>query len=186
MGYGMDLSLITQEQYKAMQEKYAKIDEVKHSLHHIGIRPGKAFDAVLNKRGLTASKSDYGKSIAAFLRRPEITIGDCLSLLENQQAHLTTMDKAILEMEIKYEGYIKREMLRIKQRQSLQEVKLPRNFNYENILGLKNEAKEKLNRFQPLDLGSASRISGVDGTDIDLIHLHIKGRKKLQKHDYKY
>ncbi|MDH5656341.1 MAG: tRNA uridine-5-carboxymethylaminomethyl(34) synthesis enzyme MnmG, partial [Spirochaetia bacterium] len=80
----------------------------------------------------------------------------------------------ILEMEIKYDGYIEREKEKIEKRNLLLKNTIPNDINYNIIAGLKNEAREKLNRIRPQNLESASRISGVDPPDIDLILMHIR------------
>ena len=87
---------------------------------------------------------------------------------------LNILEKNVLEMEIKYEGYIKRENEKIKKRKLIREVCLPEDFNYDEIRGLKIEAKEKLKKLKPLNIETASRISGVDPVDIDLIYLYLK------------
>ena len=177
MGYGKEMGLISEELYKNMKRKYERAQKVRASMYSTGIRPGKAFDSILKKHKLPASSSNFGKSLAAFLRRPEISVQDCLHLDLLEGLHsLSPEEQSILEMEIKYEGYIKREQEKIRQREEMQGLQLPGDLDYDQVSGLKNEAREKLKRLAPLNMESAARISGVDPTDIDLLYLHIKGK----------
>ena len=185
MVYGKEMGLVSDEQYERMQLKYARVQKVRASMYSRGIRPSKAFEDLLKKRKLKSSSHNFGKSLAAFLRRPEISIQDCIGLgLSEEASALSSEEQSILEMEIKYEGYIKREQEKIKQRKQMQKLKLPKDLDYDQVNGLKNEAREKLKRLSPLNMESAARISGVDPTDIDLLYLHIKDKiaeKELPK-----
>jgi len=79
----------------------------------------------------------------------------------------------VLELEVKYEGYVKREQEKVERRERTSNYPIPTEFDYETVPGIKKEAREKLKRFRPIDLASAGRISGVDPPDIDLIYLKI-------------
>ncbi len=175
MAYGRDLGLIKAEDCKRMQEKYARIGNIRKKFQSTGIRPGKTFERILAKKNIKVSPSFFGSFVADFLRRPEISIHDCVDMVEESKS-LNNEELSILEMEIKYEGYIKRENEKIKQRESLQKIKLSPKIDYDKIMGMKKEAKEKLKRLRPLDLESAARISGVDPVDIDLLYLHIRDK----------
>ena len=201
MRYGVALGSIEKSDYIQVRHKYKRTASLYKYFHNTGLRPGKALDAILTKYNLPLPKGALGKSLAAFLRRPEINIADCMALLRERQeevaikiiqgidiesdgrdtndaqvllASLSLSEQTILEMEIKYEGYIKRENERIKQREKLQKTKLSVNLNYDNVMGIKNEAREKLKRLRPLDLESAARISGVNPSDIDLLCIYVK------------
>lgn len=90
------------------------------------------------------------------------------------------LEKSILEMEIKYEGYIKRELETIQWKNKYLDLAIPEDINYEMIAGLKKEAIQKLKSHKPMTLEKASQISGVDPSDVDLILYHIKGKKKQE------
>ena len=176
MTYGKQMGLIDDENYKKMQDKYKRVQKIHNKIYTTGIKPSIAFNTLLEKRKLKKSNSDFGKTIAAFLKRPEISIQDCFDLdlmPENETKVLSMDEKKIIEMEIKYEGYIKREKIKCKQREEMKELSLATDLDYEKINGLKKEAREKLQALQPMNIESASRISGVNPTDIDLILLHI-------------
>ncbi len=180
MKYGLELGLLEQSTYDTMKEKYEQIEKVRKALS-IGLKPTTSFYSILQKRNIKETKSDFGKNLISFLRRPEIKIEDCLEFLEseNQKFSLSRLEQSVLEMEIKYEGYIKRENDKIKQREHIRSVKLPEDINYNAIQGLKTEAIEKLKKLKPWNIEAASRISGVDPIDIDLIYLYLK--KKYNK-----
>lgn len=81
---------------------------------------------------------------------------------------------AIVEMEIKYEGYIKKDLERIKKMEKMESKIIPDSFDYSNIPGLKNEAREKLKKIRPRTIGQAMRIAGVDPTDVSIIMVHLE------------
>lgn len=89
-------------------------------------------------------------------------------------------EKNILEMEIKYEGYIKRELETIQWKNKYLDLAIPEDINYESIAGLKKEAVQKLKTHKPMTLEKAGQISGVDPSDVDLLLYHIKGKRKQE------
>lgn len=173
MRYGAEFGLISAESMAAMHEHYDRIAELKERLHKTGLKPTQQYYDILKRKSIESPKSALGKSVAAFVRRPDIAITDCIGMVDGLGA-LTDAQLRVLELDIKYEGYIKREAENIARREKTRELKIPRDFDYRAIVGLKTEAAEKLQRLQPLDLESASRISGVDPTDIDLILMHLQ------------
>ncbi len=173
MRYGAEFDLISGERMAAMHEHYERNAELKDRLHNTGLKPTQQYHDILERKSIEAPKSALGKSVAAFVRRPDIDIADCIGMVEGLES-LSDAQLRVLELDIKYEGYIKREAENIARREKTRELKIPRDFDYRAIVGLKTEAAEKLHRLRPLDLESASRISGVDPTDIDLILMHLQ------------
>ena len=173
MRYGNELGLVSDETLAAMQEHYRRVDEIKERMHKTGLRPSPEFHAVLERKQIETPKSALGKSVAAFLRRPDIDIDDCIGMIDGLD-QLNEQQLKVLELDIKYEGYIKREEENIERREKTRLVKIPAEFDYSGIVGLKKEAADKLSRLRPLDLDTASRISGVDPTDIDLIYMYLR------------
>ena len=176
MGYGYSLGLIDKEAFVKMTEKYEIIDTIKTRFYNTGIRPSGNFENLLKIKNMPDKSNLYGKTVASFLKRPEIKISDCLCMVDGAEV-LKEDERIILEMEIKYDGYIEREKELINKRKNLMKEKIPEGFNYGIVEGLKNEAREKLVRFRPSNLESASRISGVDSPDLDLILLYIRKLK---------
>ncbi len=115
----------------------------------------------------------------SFLKRPEIKIKD-IEFMIPEVSSWSDLEKSILEMEIKYEGYIKRELETIQWKNKYLDLAIPEDINYEMIAGLKKEAIQKLKSHKPMTLEKASQISGVDPSDVDLILYHIKGKKKQE------
>ena len=176
MKYGYDLGLVDSDSYFEMKNKYDMIDAIKLKFYNTGIRPSPEFENILNNKNIPDKSNLYGRTVASFLKRPEVGIEDCIAMVKDAYL-LKDEQKTILEMEIKYDGYIEREKEKIEKRRSLMQEFIPVDFNYNIISGLKNEAREKLNRLRPQNLESASRISGVDPPDIDLILLYIRKLK---------
>lgn len=172
MKYARELGFIESAQFERMKERYQKIAALKQSIETTGLKPGPLLDAALERRGIEMPRAGFGKSVGAFLRRPEVKIHDCLGMIEGLE-DLDEDHLEILEMEIKYEGYIKREEESIQRREKARSVVIPADFDYDSVPNLKKEALEKLKRLQPHDLDAASRISGVDPPDIDLIHMRL-------------
>ena len=84
-----------------------------------------------------------------------------------------------IEIQVKYDGYIQRQMQDIKQFQNLERIKLPEDLNYQHLSGLSNEVKQKLSEIRPFSLGQASRISGITPAAISVLMIHLKTRKSL-------
>jgi tRNA uridine 5-carboxymethylaminomethyl modification enzyme len=118
-------------------------------------------------------------SLAELIKRPELTYKG-LAEIDDQRIQLSEHEIAQLEVEIKYEGYIKKQLLLIEKFKKLENKKLDVEFNYENVSGLRIEATQKLQKHKPISVGQASRISGVSPADINvlLVHLEKERRKK--------
>lgn len=175
MKYGYELGFVSEEHLREMEDRYAEVGKVKKKIHSTGLRPGPALDAILVKHSLAYPEAALGKSVAAFLRRPEISIEDCAPYVP-EIMELSESARRVTELELKYEGYVRREEDRIRQRAKHRSILIPRDFDYEAVTGMKKEAREKLKRIQPRDIDSASRISGVDAPDLDLIVATLRSR----------
>ena len=171
--YARRLGFIDEAGLEKMEAKYRRIEEVRERFHSTGLRPSPQLDEALARKNISLGKSGFGKKVASFLKRPEVDIEDCLGMVTGL-AELSPAERKVLEMEIKYEGYVKREQENIERRDKNREIKIPVNFNYDLVNGLKSEARDKLKRFQPADLEAAARISGVDGPDVDLIMAYLR------------
>ena len=172
MKYGRQLGVIEESQFEAMNDRYARIASLKEKIETTGLKPGPALDAALERRSIQMPRAGFGKSVGAFLRRPEVKVTDCIGMIPGLE-DLDADHLEILEMEIKYEGYIKREQETIQRREKARAILIPQDFDYDSVPNLKKEALEKLKKIRPHDLDAASRISGVDPPDIDLIHMRL-------------
>lgn len=175
MKYAHKMGLIDDVLLDKMEDKYRLNQELYHMMTHKGMKPSPELDQLIQKKAIPQGKSIFGKPVSAFLKRPEIKIEDVVALVpELESANLAQLK--VLELEIKYEGYVNREKEKARHRQNSRKLKLPVDIDYNTIPGLKAESIDKLNRLKPPNLGSAASISGVDPSDIDLIQIHLKKR----------
>ncbi len=177
MKYGYENGLISGEQFEAMSEKYHRAESLKHELAKTTLTVSETIKELIENRGSTIS---LGEKITAgrLLKRPEITIADIA-----QHASIDIPDElaAIIEMEVKYDGYIKKDLDRIRRMEKIEGMIIPDSIDYNNIKGLKNEAREKLKRIKPASAGQAMRISGVDPSDISIILIHLEALQRKSR-----
>ncbi|MCB1175196.1 MAG: tRNA uridine-5-carboxymethylaminomethyl(34) synthesis enzyme MnmG, partial [Leptospiraceae bacterium] len=173
MPHAWRLGLLDQKIYEQMQTRYQHTERLYQMLLKKGMRPSAQLDAVLERKSMNAGRGIFGKSLAAFLKRPEVTIEDLVHL-EPELAELNESQLRVLELEIKYAGYVDRERENARRREGARKVKIPDHFDYDSIAGLKSESREKLKAVRPPDLASAQSISGVDPSDIDLLFIYLK------------
>jgi len=177
MHYGFEIGLIGKELYEKMKDKYNRIDVLINNFRNKTLTVDEHTFEILKKKNKPINV--YGKiRMDKLLKRPEYRIHDILELVHE------TMDEelaAILEMEIKYEGYIKRDQERILKIGKMEEKNIPDDIDYKIINGLKLEAKEKLMQIRPKTMGQAARISGVDPTDISILMVHIEAASRRKR-----
>ena len=173
---GYQHGLISRERYEAMQQKYAVQNNIVECLKTTAVAPNQINNYLTQINSPTLSQK---VKLEVLLRRPEIRLEDLLQHLSEVQASIAalTSDKQLLlqaETDIKYASYIEKEEELAKRMENLEGVKLPTDIEYDPLSFLSKEAREKLNRIRPLNLGQASRISGVSPADISalLIFLH--------------
>lgn len=173
MKYAKELDLIEPEIYNQMEERYRSIERVKTILSKTGLKPSEQLSEICQEKEIHLPDSSFGKTIDSFFRRPEVDVKDIARFVPEVQS-LTDEQKSILELEVKYQGYIVRQHQMIAKRSKAGAQKIPDDFDYDGVKGLKSEALEKLKKFRPPNLDSASRISGIDPPDIDLLYLYLK------------
>lgn len=174
MKYGYENGLVTREAYEKMIEKYDKINSYIVEFSNKTVVIDERIKDALQKKGKDVNI--VGKiKMKKLLKRPEIRIEDVIELfserIENDLAK-------IVEMEIKYEGYIRKDLEKIKKLALMEEKYIPENINYREIKGLKNEAREKLLSFRPQTIGQAMRISGVDPSDVSILIIYIESKHR--------
>ena len=173
---GREIGLISEERYEKFLEKKEMIDKEIARLKNTYLPPSEAVLKYLESRNSTAIKS--GIQVTELLRRPEISYESLSEVCE-----LPDLPRAVreqVEVAVKYEGYIKRQMQQVEQYKKLEGRKIPQNINYNEIQGLRLEARQKLSQIRPDSIGQASRITGVSPADISvlLIYLEQVNRKK--------
>ncbi|MCD7754112.1 MAG: tRNA uridine-5-carboxymethylaminomethyl(34) synthesis enzyme MnmG [Clostridiales bacterium] len=160
---GYRLGLVSRERYEAVLEKYRQVDRELERLEHTGAATTPALAAFLEERGESVPAS--GAKLSALLRRPKISYDD-LAPFDPERPRLPRLVTEQVEIQLKYDGYIQRQNRQIAQFQRMEERALPENVDYNQIQSLRIEARQKLNRIRPLNLGQASRISGVSPADV--------------------
>ncbi|NBI64503.1 tRNA uridine-5-carboxymethylaminomethyl(34) synthesis enzyme MnmG [Clostridiales bacterium] len=171
------LGLATEERYRKFLDKKEIVCNEKKRLEKVMVDPTDINDFLV-ERGSTPIQKKM--SILELMKRPQVGYDD-LSFVDSQRPLLSDHAKTQLEVQIKYEGYIAKQEQQIQRFKKLEDKKLDSNFNYDEVEGIRIEARQKLNQFKPVSLGQASRISGVSPADINvlLIHLEKMRRKKL-------
>ncbi len=178
MGY--DLGLVTEERYKQTLEKDIAVKEEIERLKNVKINPTAENNGVLEDLDTTPIKTQI--SLYELIRRPEIGY-DKTIVLDPDRKEINREIKVQVEIQIKYEGYIKKQMMQIEQFKKLENKRLDQDQDYNLVKGLSNEARQKLDSIKPDSVGQASRISGVSPSDINvlLIYLEQVRRKDLNK-----
>ena len=166
---GYRVGLISEERYAAFLEKQQRIKNEIERLSHTHVSPEKASDllASLNEPALCT-----GASLADLMRRPAITY-EALSVLDVARPSLTRAEALCVEVQIKYEGYINRQLAEVTKHARLESRPLPSDLDYSSITGLRIEAAQKLQAQRPLTVGQASRISGVSPADISVLLIYL-------------
>ncbi len=170
--YGYQVGLIDDERYQKLKEKQKQIEKCMEYLKEEKVTPSEKINLFLEKIGST--KLQTGLSLYELLKRPEVKI----SLLEEVVAIPFEKDvKEEVEIEIQYEGYIKKAKKEAEKMLSLENVKIWEDINYQEVGNIASEARQKLEEIRPLTLGQASRISGVNPSDIAVLSIYLKRKK---------
>ncbi len=177
MGYGLENGLIDAERHERMLEKYRRADELVLDLSSRLIAVDGRIKDRLGASGREGEKLAARMTAGRLLKRPEIRIAD---ILEEAGLEMDEEMAAIAEMQIKYEGYIERDLERIKKMKRMESRRIPESFDYAGVSGLKNEAREKLEKIRPETIGQASRISGVDPSDISLVAVRLEALSRRE------
>ena len=165
------IGLVTEERYQKMVDKYNAINAEKARLKNIILTPTDETNKILADIG--SNPIVTGVSLYNLIKRPELDY-QSVEVLDKNRPKLPKFQQIQVQTEIKYEGYIAKQMADIDKFKKLEEKKLPHDFDYSSIDGLKNEAVAKLNEIKPSSVGQASRISGVTPADINVLLIRLK------------
>jgi tRNA uridine 5-carboxymethylaminomethyl modification enzyme len=171
---GYKLGLISEERYQRFLEKQKAIEDEIERLKRKIVPPSDEVNEFLDKYNSSRIKS--GVKLYDLLKRPEITY-DILKEIDRDMPDLPKPVTEEVAIRIKYEGYIAKQMQQIEQFKKMEERLLPEDINYEEIHGLRLEARQKLSKYRPRSLGQASRISGVSPADISVLVIYLNARK---------
>ncbi|EKJ88158.1 tRNA uridine 5-carboxymethylaminomethyl modification enzyme [Leptospira meyeri] len=174
MQYGYEMGLVEENLYHEMRDRYARIDKIKTHMFVTSMKPTEELTKVLKEKKIENYK--FGHTVASFLKRSDIKIEDIETFVPELQ-NLNEDEKAVLEMEVKYEGYLKRELETIEYRKKFLNFQIPNDFDYASVKGLKTEAVVKLEKHRPMNLENALHISGVDPSDVDLLLYHLVDKR---------
>lgn len=177
--YGYDIGLISDEEYQRVKRKKEKVEEIIEKLKktYVGSKNMRV-NEILEKRGEALLKD--GSTLFELLRRPEVVYSDIKYIAELiDELNLPNYEKDIeyqIEVQVKYSGYIERSLKMIERHKSLETKKIPDDINYNSLTNIPKEAKDKLEKVKPTNIGQASRISGVSPADIQVLLMYIKMR----------
>ena len=178
--YGYKIGLVSKEQYNKVQEKKEIVQNTIENLDKTFVgTSNKVFSELLEKYGETVKS---GVSLKEFLRRPKVTYEDIKNIASVMKLdyNLNFRDdiEYQIEVSIKYEGYIEKSKQIMEKNKKLEELKIPEDFNYDNMKGITREAKQMLNKKRPYTIGQASRILGVTPADISVLIMYLDGKLK--------
>ncbi|MBW1710849.1 MAG: tRNA uridine-5-carboxymethylaminomethyl(34) synthesis enzyme MnmG [Deltaproteobacteria bacterium] len=168
---GRRVGLVTDEYYAHFKKKAAASTEALARLHEQRVNPTASVNDCLNDQGSASLKKPV--SLAELARRPELTLTD-LAPLAPWVGELSPEVSEVIEIEVKYEGYLDRQAEQVERFKRLEHVALPEDMVYTNLSGLSREAQEKLTRIRPISLGQAARISGITPAAIAVLEIHLK------------
>ena len=178
---GYEVGLVKKDRYDKFLHKKEIVEQETERLRKKTVKPEDVND-FLESKGSTPLKSAV--SLFELLRRPEIKYDDT-AVIDDERPALSSHQKNMMEVQIKYEGYIQKQQQRIEKFKRLENKKLPADIDYDQIDGLRIEARQKLNDFRPLSVGQASRISGVSPADINVLLIYMeKMRRKNGKNEH--
>ena len=170
---GSEGGLIDDETYHKLQEKERRIQEEIERVEHATVGGSAEVQSLLESLNSTLLKS--GTTIAELIRRPELNY-KVLAPIDKERPELPEDVCEQVEINIKYDGYIRRQMKQVEQFKKLEQKKLPEDIDYEDVGSLRIEARQKLEAYRPVSIGQASRISGVSPADISVLLVYLESR----------
>ncbi|MCI0453828.1 MAG: tRNA uridine-5-carboxymethylaminomethyl(34) synthesis enzyme MnmG [Candidatus Dadabacteria bacterium] len=177
---GYRIGLVNVEDYERCLYKKKRIQEELQRIEHTRVFPDSRINEILTQLGSSPIKKPH--TIKELLRRPEITFKE-LSLIDSHFSSFINPDiSAQIEMDVKYEGYIQRQMEQVDKFKRLENLRIPGDFHYDGVPGLSREIVQKLSRIRPSSLGQASRISGITPAAISILLVYLK-RKEIEPKD---
>lgn len=168
---GYEVGLIDEKRYQKLLKKEKMIQDEIHRVEHMNIGTSDKVQELLKSYGSTALNS--GTTLAELIRRPELNY-EKLAPIDSERTELPYDVIEQVNINIKYDGYIKRQMRQVEQFKKLESKKIPDNIDYDAVPSLRKEARQKLNQIRPLSIGQASRISGVSPADISVLLVYLK------------
>ena len=172
---GHEIGLISDERYDGFLNKKKNIETEIERIKKLTIKPTEQVNKFLKENNSSTIKA--GVKLADLLKRTELNY-DKLSIIDPERPELSKAEAQEVEIQVKYEGYIKMQEEQVKKFKKLEDKKLSENINYDEIKGLRIEARQKLNKVKPLSIGQASRISGVSPADVSVLLIYLEQQKR--------
>jgi tRNA uridine 5-carboxymethylaminomethyl modification enzyme len=172
---GRKIGLVDDEAYERYLLKKQHIEDEIERIKNTGFGPSEELSKILEERNSTPITN--GIKMADLLRRPEMTYESLAPIDKERPTYLTPREKQAVEIEIKYEGYIKKELAEAERFTKLEKKVLPEDIDYYAVKGIRAETQQKLTKFRPKNIGQASRISGVSPADISVLLIYLDGAK---------
>ena len=170
---GYEVGLIDEERYQKLLKKEEMIEKEIERVEHTNVGTTEAVQALLESYESTPLTS--GTTLAELIRRPELSY-EKIAPIDKHREELPYDVKEQVDINIKYDGYIKRQMRQVEQFKKLENKRIPENINYDEIQSLRLEAKQKLNKIRPSSIGQASRISGVSPADVSVLLVYLSSK----------
>lgn len=174
---GYELGLVSEERLQKMLTKEKLLMDELERLSKIVVTPTEEVNSFIESLSSTPLRTAW--TLYDLIKRPELDY-ELISPLDPERKSLPKEIRMLVETEIKYEGYIKKQMIQIEQFKKLENKKLPEDIDYSEVKGLSNEAKQKLAKIIPDSVGQASRISGVTPADINVLLIHLEQRRRSE------
>ena len=178
---GYEVGLISDDRYQHLKEKERQIEEEIQRLKKTYIGAGEKVQEVLIKHGSTTLKTSA--TLAELVCRPELDY-ESISEIDPQRPDLSPEVREQVNIQVKYEGYLTRQIRQVEQFRKMENRKIPEDINYDDIQSLRIEARQKLKLYRPESIGQASRIAGVSPADVSVLLVYLKGNEYVRKQDY--
>ena len=172
---GHEVGLISDERYEKFLSKKRNIENEIERIKKLTIKPTEQINKLLEENNSSPIKA--GVKLADLLKRTELNY-EKLSEIDPERPGLSKAEAQEVEIQVKYEGYIKMQEEQVKKFKKLEDKKLSEDINYDDIKGLRIEARQKLNKVKPLSIGQASRISGVSPADVSVLLIYLEQQKR--------
>ena len=171
---GYNVGLISEERYQRFLNKKRNIEKEIERIKNTTIKPTEKVNKLLEEHNTSILTT--GTKLSELVKRTELSY-EILSEIDNNRPELTAQEKEEVEIQVKYEGYIKMQEAQVEKFKKMEKKILPQDIDYEKISGISLEGRQKLNKFKPHSIGQASRISGVSPADISVLLIYLQMRK---------
>ncbi|MBM7645527.1 tRNA uridine 5-carboxymethylaminomethyl modification enzyme [Scopulibacillus daqui] len=172
---GYHIGLISEERYQKFTKKKEMIKKERERLSKISIKPTEEVQALLKEKGANELKEPVKAD--HLLKRPELTYYDILKFIPEPPEEISEEAAEQVDIQTKYEGYISKQLQQVERMRKMENKKIPSDLDYSAINGLATEAKQKLSQVKPLSVGQASRVSGVNPSDISILLVYLEQGK---------